>query len=438
MSFDPIGQALSALNKLAGNELLHKYGLYQPTQKIAYRATKEGFRAAVAIGRQWKEVQKLLKPERLPAAQRKNDLFDLSISEDQQIVRDMAQRFAREVMREIAAKSNDAAKAPEDFAAQFAELGLASFAVPENLGGAAAESSVVTQALLAEDLAYGDMGLAVAALAPIGVANALAAYGSADQQAKYLAPFAGDKAPTAAIAISERRPAFEPRELRTRARVEGDKYVITGEKTLVPLATSCELFLVAAELVGRGPQIFIVEAAAEGVTVKDEPSMGIRAAGLGAVRLEEVRVPKAALLGEEAGSVDYEQFLDRSLLAWCALSVGAAQAVLDYVVPYCNDRKAFGEPISHRQAVAFKVADIATELDAMRLLTWRAAARAEEGKPFHREAYLAHVLCSEKGMQIGTDGVQLLGGHGFTKEHPAERWYRDLRALGVIAGGVFV
>ena len=257
------------------------------------------------------------------------------------------------------------------------------------------------------------MGLAVAALAPIGVANALAAFGSAEQQAKYLAPFAGDTTPVAAIAISERRPAFEPRELRTRARVEGDSYVITGEKTLVPLATSAELFLVAAELVGRGPQVFIVEAAAEGVTVKDEPSMGVRAAGLGAVRLEEVRVPKTALLGEgesrdEAGGpkgsvFNYEQFLDRSQLAWCALSLGAAQAVLDYVVPYCNDRKAFGEPISHRQAVAFKVADIATELEGMRMLTWRAAARADAGKPFHREAYLAHVLCTDKGMQIGTD-----------------------------------
>jgi alkylation response protein AidB-like acyl-CoA dehydrogenase len=143
------------------------------------------------------------------------------------------------------------------------------------------------------------MGLAVAALAPIGVANALAAYGSADQQAKYLAPFAGDKAPIAAIAISERRPAFEPRELRTRARIEGDIYVLSGEKTLVPLATSAELFLVAAELVGRGPQIFIVEAAMQGVSVKDEPSMGIRAAGLGALKLDEVRLPRTALLGEE-------------------------------------------------------------------------------------------------------------------------------------------
>jgi alkylation response protein AidB-like acyl-CoA dehydrogenase len=438
MSFDPIGQALSALNKLAGSELLHKYGLYEPTQRIAYRATREGFRAAVALGRQWKAAQKLMSPERLPKAARKNDLFDLGISEEQQLIRETAQRFAREVMRQAAAPSNDKAQAPEDFAAQFAELGLAAFAVPEALGGAAAESSIVTQVLVAEDLAYGDMGLAVAALAPIGVANALAAFGSAEQQAKYLAPFAADQTPLAAIALSERRPAFEPRELRTRARIEGDGFVISGEKTLVPLASKAELFLVAAELVGKGPQVFIIEAGTAGLTVKDQPSMGLRAASLGALKLDEVKLPKSALLGEETNGFEYEVFLDRSLLAWCALSLGAAQAVLDYVVPYCNDRKAFGEPISHRQAVAFKVADIATELDAMRLLTWRAAARADAGTPFHREAYLAHVLCNEKGMQIGTDGVQLVGGHGFTKEHPVERWYRDLRAIGLISGGVFV
>jgi alkylation response protein AidB-like acyl-CoA dehydrogenase len=112
--------------------------------------------------------------------------------------------------------------------------------------------------------------------------------------------------------------------------------------------------------------------------------------------------------------------------------------VLDYVIPYCNERVAFGEPISHRQSVAFMIADIATELEGMRLLTWRAASRAEHGLPFAREAYLARLQCAEKGMQIGTDGVQLLGGHGFTKEHPVERWYRDLRAVSVIEGGILV
>ncbi|HCO64997.1 MAG TPA: butyryl-CoA dehydrogenase, partial [Alcanivorax sp.] len=109
---------------------------------------------------------------------------------------------------------------------------------------------------------------------------------------------------------------------------------------------------------------------------------------------------------------------------------------LDYVVPYCNERKAFGEPISHRQAVAFMVADIAIELDAMRMLTYRAVCRAEQGKPFQRETHLARTLVKDKAMQIGTDGVQLLGGHGFTHEYPVERWYRDLRAIGVVFGGL--
>jgi len=119
-------------------------------------------------------------------------------------------------------------------------------------------------------------------------------------------------------------------------------------------------------------------------------------------------------------------------------AVGTGQAVLDYVKVYVNERQAFGEPISHRQSVAFMVADMAIELQAMRLLTWKAASRATRGQDFAREVGLARQLCAEKGMKIGLDGVQLLGGHGFVKEHPVERWYRDLRAVGVMEGAVLV
>jgi alkylation response protein AidB-like acyl-CoA dehydrogenase len=164
--------------------------------------------------------------------------------------------------------------------------------------------------------------------------------------------------------------------------------------------------------------------------------MGVRAARTGAIKLEDVKLPADALLGGELGVVNYEELVDRAQLAWCALAIGAGQAVLEYTIEYCNDRVAFGEPISNRQAVAFMIANIGIEVESMRLLTWRAAARAEAGLPFHREAYLAHLLCLEKGMEIGTNGVQLLGGHGFTKEHPVERWYRDLMALGVMEGGL--
>ncbi len=152
-------------------------------------------------------------------------------------------------------------------------------------------------------------------------------------------------------------------------------------------------------------------------------------------------MPQSALLGDENPDVRAEQYADAvrlSRLGWASLAIGTGQAVLDYVVPYVNEREAFGEPISHRQAVAFMVANIKIELDGLRLVTLRGAARAEQGLSFAREAALARKLATDKGMQIGLDGVQLLGGHGFTKEHPVERWYRDLRAIGVAEGVVLV
>ncbi|MEP5050481.1 MAG: acyl-CoA dehydrogenase family protein, partial [Alloalcanivorax venustensis] len=229
------------------------------------------------------------------------------------------------------------------------------------------------------------------------------------------------------------RPLFDPMTLRTTATRDGDDWLLSGEKSLVPLAAEAELFLVAAET-GDGPAVFIVEGGSDGLSAGDDPAMGIRASGQRPLLLDNVRVPDANRLGDD--DFNYREFIDLGTLAWCALAIGTAQAVLDYVVPYCNERKAFGEPISHRQAVAFMVADIAIELDAMRMLTYRAVCRAEQGKPFQRETHLARTLVKDKAMQIGTDGVQLLGGHGFTHEYPVERWYRDLRAIGVVFGGL--
>jgi hypothetical protein len=208
-------------------------------------------------------------------------------------------------------------------------------------------------------------------------------------------------------------------------------------KSLVPRAVAAELFVVAAELEGRGPALFLVESSTAGLAVEAEPAMGLRAAGTGRLVLDSVRLPGTALLGDADPAV-YRECVRRARLGWCALAVGTGQAVLDYVIPYDNDRVAFGEPVSHRQGVAFKVADTAIELDGMRLVTYRAAARADQGLDYAREAGLARRLCADKGMAIGSDGVQLLGGHGYVKEHPVERWYRDLRAIGVAEGVVLV
>jgi alkylation response protein AidB-like acyl-CoA dehydrogenase len=197
-----------------------------------------------------------------------------------------------------------------------------------------------------------------------------------------------------------------------------------------------ELLVVGAALEGR-PVLFLVESSAAGLAVEADPSMGVRAASLTRLSLTGVRVPADAVLGATDGST-YTECVRLSRLAWCALAVGTGQAVLDHVTTYVNEREAFGEPISHRQAVAFMVADIAIELQAMRLVTWKAASRAARGDDFAREVALARSLCATKGMKIGLDGVQLLGGHGFVKEHPVERWYRDLRAIGIMEGSVLV
>jgi len=156
------------------------------------------------------------------------------------------------------------------------------------------------------------------------------------------------------------------------------------------------------------------------------------------VTLDDVRLPSHAILGDGLDVCDFSELIDLSRIGLCALAVGVGQAVLDYTIQYTNDRVAFGEPISHRQAVAFMIANLAIEVEALRLLTWRAASRAEQGLSFHREAYLARVACVEKGLEIGSNGVQLLGGHGFIKDHPVERWYRDLMTLTAIEGGLLV
>jgi alkylation response protein AidB-like acyl-CoA dehydrogenase len=349
-------------------------------------------------------------------------------------MRDTTRRFATDVLRPAAAKADAASAPPADVLTRGGELALAALAISHELGGLAETRSPMTSCLIAEELARGDLSLAVALLAPIAVVNAIADWGSAAQQARYLPRFTADHFVPAALALLEPHADFDPMQPRTGAvRCDGG-WKLHGEKVLVPLARDAELLLVAATVLGRGPRLFVVERGDPGVEITAEPAMGLRAAATARVVLHGVRVADAALLADPA--YDHAAIVDGARLMWCALAVGAGQAVLDHVVPYCNERVAFGEPISNRQAVAFAIANIAIELDAMRLATWRAAALAERGKPFGRAAALARQLCATHGMQIGNDGVQLLGGHGFVKEHPVERWYRDLRAIGIMEGAL--
>ena len=433
---DAMGWGLSALTRLAGSKVVDRAGLRKPLEGLVTAGTRNGFRVAGAATRSFKSVQKLGKPARLtPAAD--TGLFDLTPSEDQQLIVETVTEFAAEQLRPAAADADAKLEAPEGLLSRAAELGISLVGIPEELGGVGTERSVVTNALVAEALAHGDLGLAVAVLAPSAVSTALVSWGDEQQQADYLPAFTGEHVPAAALALQEQKALYDPFKPATKARRTPKGYQLDGVKALVPRATQAELFIVSADLEGRGPALFLVESSNAGVSIEAEPAMGLRGAATGKLHLEHVNLPAGALLGGGKADV-FAEAVRLSRLGWAALAAGTAKAVLDYVVPYVNERTAFGEPISHRQAVAFSVADIAIELEGLRLVTLRAAARAEQGKPYAREVALARKLAVDKGMQIGSAGVQLLGGHGFVKEHPVERWYRDLRAIGVMEGAVLL
>ena len=431
-----MGGGLRALNKLADSPLVERLGLEDRTQQIVYEGAKRMAETAA-------KAAKRFSPKRAKRKPRPSRKFDLSLSEEQQLMRDTLRRFAEDVMQPAARDADDRSAPPDDFLETMSELGAIPMAVPEALGGMAEQVSAVSQMLIAEDLGRGDMGLAYAAMAPLSFVNALVHWGDEAQRSRLLPAFLEGELAAASVALVEPQPLFDPHALRTTAKKRSSEYVLNGEKSMVALARDAKWFLVAAEIPKVGPRFFLVEADASGLSIADEPAMGLRSAALGRLKLRNVRVSEDALLGGEAalkekGKAAYDDAVNRARVAWSALAVGASQALLDYVIPYCNDRVAFGEPISHRQAVAFMVADIGIELESMRMLVYRAAGRIDAGLRCDREAYLARTLCAEKAMEIGTNGVQLLGGAGFIKDHPVEIWYRHLRAVGVMDGNLLL
>ncbi|MBK1785778.1 acyl-CoA dehydrogenase family protein [Prauserella cavernicola] len=431
-----MGFGLAALTRLAGSKTIERAGLRKPVQNVVAAATRGGFRAAGAASRAFTATTRLGKPARL-APTPDTGLFDLTPTEDQQLIVETVTEFAAEQLRPAAAEADAKLTPPDGLLTRASELGVTLVGIPEELGGVGTERSVVTGALVAESLAHGDLGLAVAVLAPSAVSTALVQWGDEQQQATYLPSFVGENVPAAALALQERTPLFDPFTPSVKAKRTPKGYRIDGAKSLVPRAAQAELFIVSADLEGRGPALFLVESSTQGVSVDAEPAMGLRGAATGKLVLDKVNLPAGALLGGGERDV-FADVVRLSRLGWAALACGTGKAVLDYVIPYVNERQAFGEPVSHRQGVAFQVADIAIELEGLRLVTLKAAARAEQGKPYAREVALARKLATDKGMRIGSAGVQLLGGHGFVKEHPVERWYRDLRAIGVLEGVVLL
>ncbi|MCB0506846.1 MAG: acyl-CoA dehydrogenase family protein [Chitinophagales bacterium] len=427
----PLDDYFVFYNKVLDAPIAQRLKLRELSEKFIYQGTKNGIKAGKSLGKIFQSSAK--SPDRF-SNKIPDDFFDLNYTDDQTLIQESVKEFAV-ALRAAAQEQDEKKEISDEIWNAYNDLQLAYLQTPEALGGLSNEKSITTQMLILETLAYGDLGQAYSLYSSNAVINALVEYGSEAQQTELIPEYFKEEKLYAGIAINELQPLFNPYQLTTTAIIEDEHFILNGTKTLIPFGKKCQYFLIAAQLENGDNQLFMVDADQDGVTITDSEAMGLKSAQLSDIILNNVRVHKSAQLGE-AGGIDYHRFIQMAKLGWCALAVGACQAVLDYVISYANDRVAFGEPISNRQAVAFMIADMKIELDAMRILTQRAVAQAEQGIDFMRAAYLAHVCCSDKSMQIGSNGVQLLGGHGYIKDFPVERWYRDLRAVSIMYNSI--
>jgi alkylation response protein AidB-like acyl-CoA dehydrogenase len=360
-------------------------------------------------------------------------VISFELSEEQQIARDSLHEFAQTALRPIARECDEASALPQSFLDEAWQLGLVSTQLPEAFGGGGEPRSPITNALVLEELAWGDTGLALAAVAPAAFAFAVADSGTEAQQRALLPLFCGPRFHAAALAVIEPGPAADAALPRTLAEPKGSGFVLSGSKRFVPLADRASHFLVIARNNG-GIDAFVVPRDASGLRIGEpDPKLGLRALPTASLELERVELPAEARLGGTRGC-DVRRILDSARSAIAVALVGLARGVLDYAIPYAKERHAFGTAIARKQSIAFRLADMHIETESMRWLCWKAASRLERGLSATRAAHHAHAYAAEQAMWIADEGIQVLGGHGFIREHPVEMWYRNARTLSVLEG----
>jgi alkylation response protein AidB-like acyl-CoA dehydrogenase len=358
-------------------------------------------------------------------------MYGFEPSEDQKTLIEAVRRYAQRELRPHLREADEAGALPPSTTRSGWELSLLQASLPEEAGGGG-ERSALSGVLAAEELAWGDLAGALALLAPNLVALPVLLAGSQKQKAELLPLFTGDYRPGSA-ALMEPRYDFDATALQTRAVRRNGSCVLSGVKCNVPYAAESDWLLVYAALEGRS-QAFLVKQGSPGLHVGErERNMGLRALPLYAVELRECAVPAEQRLGGEDGA-DIAPLLDASRVAWAALALGVGRAACEYALEYAKNRVAFGEAIAQRQAVAFMLAEMATELECARLLVWEAAWLLDQGRSAGREAYLARNFAEDMALMVADRAVQVLGGHGYIRDYPVELWLRNARGFAVLEG----
>ncbi|MEA2624580.1 MAG: acyl-CoA dehydrogenase [Candidatus Binatota bacterium] len=373
--------------------------------------------------------------------------FDLS--DDQKLLRDTIAAFAAGELRPLAHDADEAARIPDVVVAKAWELGLVQSAIPEAYGGFGDDRSAISGAIAAEELAYGDLAFALHVLAPRLLVYPLLDHGTDEQKQRWLPEFTGAAFRPATAAVVEPSMHFDLSALATTARADGGDWVLSGRKAFVPLGGSAEAILVYARRAGadgsadpldgyRAVEAFLIDRSQAGVELRGpEKNMGVNALETYELALKDVRVPDTARLGGE-GSIDFARLMNRSRIALGSLAVGVARAAYDYAREYAKERKAFGVAIAQKQAIAFLLAEMAIEIDAARLLVWQAGWKIDRGEEATRESYLAKNYAASMALKVADNAVQVLGGHGYIRDHPVELWLRNARGFSSFEGMAIV
>ena len=353
-------------------------------------------------------------------------MIDFEPDEEQALIVETVRQFAQNEVRPVARECDEAGALDTGLLARAHELGLVANALPDEYGGGG-ERSAVTGCLIAEELAWGDLSLALAILSPALSGLPVADFGTSSQRGRWLPELLGDRFKPGSLAVVEPRYDVDPLRPHTTAKRHGDTYVLDGHKCFVPWLEGCSrVFVLASE--DGAPQVFAVPCDAPGLSAEREANMGLRALPTAELVLEGVRVPAADRLGEDSGC-DFAAILNRGRVALAAAAIGVGRATFELARDYAKQREAFGAPIATKQAIAFMLADMATELDGARLLAWEAAWRIDAGLPAGREAMLAIQKAQRTALCAADGAVQVFGGHGYIREYLPEMHLRNARGF---------
>ena len=361
-------------------------------------------------------------------------MYSFEPNEEQQMLLEAVGRYSENDLRPAGHDAEEEGVMPEKVISKGWEMGVLQASVPEAYGGFG-DRSAVTGVLAAEEMAFGDLAGTLAVNVPSLFVIPILLVGSEEQKKEFIPPVIEmDWLPYTA-ALIEYALDFDPLELKTTARVTGEYYVLDGEKAFVPYAKNAEAMIVYANLEGT-TQGFIIPKGVAGLSVGEEVEklMSLNALPTFRVKLEGVKIPKANRLGGEGGH-DFQPVLAAMRVALAAMAVGVSKAAFEYSRDYAKERDVFGVKVAQKQAIAFMLAEMATEIEAIRLLTWEAAWKLDVGKEdAFKDAYLAATGAADMAMMVTDRGVQILGGYGYIREYPVEMWMRNGRGFAMLLG----